>query len=193
MVEFSDAYNITLINEGGYVNDPDDLGGETYKGISRKFNPHWAGWVLIDDYKTLHEFPNNAYNDSALNLNVIMFYKHNYWDINSLDKFESQNIVNEIFDTGVNMGADRAAKFLQLTLNVLNKDNKLYDDVVEDGKIGAKTLKALNACMDYMGDEYIYKVLNILQGMQYINYAKTNKTQEKYLYGWLKRVTFIKK
>ena len=36
MADFRLAYKKIEAAEGGYVNDPDDKGGETYKGISRK-------------------------------------------------------------------------------------------------------------------------------------------------------------
>jgi len=35
MAKFNLAFSKMLFHEGGYVNDPDDLGGETYKGIAR--------------------------------------------------------------------------------------------------------------------------------------------------------------
>ncbi len=41
----------TIDEEGRYVNDPDDSGGETYSGVSRVHNADWSGWVLIDGYK----------------------------------------------------------------------------------------------------------------------------------------------
>jgi len=31
--------HLTLAHVGGYVKDPHDAGGETYKGIARRFNP----------------------------------------------------------------------------------------------------------------------------------------------------------
>ena len=34
MANFDIAFNRTIIAEGGYVNDPDDKGKETYMGIS---------------------------------------------------------------------------------------------------------------------------------------------------------------
>ena len=37
--EFDDIIEITLHHEGGYVNDPDDLGGETNFGIAKRFYP----------------------------------------------------------------------------------------------------------------------------------------------------------
>ena len=34
MAKFIISFQKTVTNEGGYINDPDDLGGETYKGIA---------------------------------------------------------------------------------------------------------------------------------------------------------------
>jgi len=48
MADFNQALQMVLQNEGGYVNDPNDPGGETYKGIARKMNSNWIGWQLID-------------------------------------------------------------------------------------------------------------------------------------------------
>lgn len=39
MADFQESFRIAMGHEGGYSKDPDDAGGETYKGISRKFNP----------------------------------------------------------------------------------------------------------------------------------------------------------
>lgn len=193
MANFYDAYKITKQHEGGYVNDPDDFGGETYKGVARRYHPSWAGWKIIDGYKDKPNFLNNIYSDEALEELVLRFYKEKFWDVNLLDEVPSQNIANEMFDTGVNMGVGRAAKFLQKALNVLNKNGRLYPDLVEDGSIGRATISALNKCLSYRGDVYVYKILNILQGMHYINLMSKSPTQEKFAYGWLERVDFLKK
>lgn len=192
MANFLIAYDITLGHEGGYGNDPDDVGGETYKGISRAYNPSWSGWILIDNLKTKPGFPQTAYDSSELDLSVKRFYKSNYWDANLLDRVTDQDIANEMFDTGVNMGVARAGRFLQEALNLLNKNGSIYGDIVEDGKVGPNTLRALDACLTYRGNTYLYKIMNILQGEHYINYMSQSPTQEKYAYGWLKRVEFIK-
>ena len=193
MANFLEAYAITRDHEGGYTFDPDDVGGETYKGIARRYSKSWTGWVIIDGYKSNSNFPAILYEDKELNAKVTKFFKDRYWDVNLLDEFPSQNIANEMFDTGVNMGVDRAAKFLQIALNVLNKKGTIYSDIVVDGKIGPATLRALNACINYRGEVYLYKVLNILQGYHYIEYMQKSETQEKFAYGWLNRVDFIKK
>ena len=40
MAEFETAYYLTNKIEGGYANDQDDKGGETYRGIARNFVVH---------------------------------------------------------------------------------------------------------------------------------------------------------
>ena len=192
MANFNEAYDITLKHEGGYVKDPVDVGGETYKGISRRYHPSWEGWGIIDGYKLRQGFPNSAYKDSNLEILVKRFYKMYFWDVNLLDKFTSQNIANEMFDTGVNMGVSRAATFLQRALNVLNNNGTIYVDLVVDGRLGPATLRAMSSCISYRGDSYLYKVMNILQGMHYIDFMNKSPIQERFAYGWFNRVQFIK-
>ena len=64
---FLDIYRIVMEYEGGYVNHPNDPGGETYKGISRRAHPNWKGWQLIDQKKPVPEQL------------VQEFYYNNYW------------------------------------------------------------------------------------------------------------------
>jgi lysozyme family protein len=179
-------------HEGGYANDPDDVGGETYKGVARNYHPNWSGWSIIDASKGSDTFEEDLKNNAELQDSVKNFYKVNFWDVNLLDNFVSQNIANEMFDTGVNMGVTRAAKFLQRALNYLNKNSILYDDLVDDGKIGKLTLGALDIIMN-MGDEKVlYKILNILQANHYLEYMTKSPNQEKFARGWFSRVDFLK-
>lgn len=69
MAYFGDAFKKLSIKEGGYVNDKDDAGGETYRGISRKYNPTWQGWTMIDSYKNIILLV-----VKNLNLNLIMMF-----------------------------------------------------------------------------------------------------------------------
>ena len=194
MADFNRAYENTMGHEGGYVNDPDDIGGETYKGISRKYNPQWEGWSKIDYYKDMSEFPKMLkYSDKLQDL-VKSFYKEIYWDVNRLDEIKNQNIANEIFDTGVNMGVKRAAKFLQEALNYLNRNQLLYDDLIVDGIIGNKTFNALNILLKNNEEENILlNIINVLQGMHYLNHMKEHPIQEKYARGWFNRVAIYKR
>jgi lysozyme family protein len=75
----------------------------------------------------------------------------------------------------------------------LNKNSTVYPDISEDGKIGHNTLQTLATCIGRVGEEVIYKVLNILQGNYYIDIMVRDPSQEKYTMGWLSRVSFVKK
>ena len=193
MADFDAAFDKVIVgHEGGYVNDKNDFGGETYCGISRRYHPSWSGWVIIDKYKKDPHFPDILYIDIYLNNEVRQFYKEYYWDVNLLDEITSQDIADELFDIGVNMGIRRATKFLQEAINYLNKCGTICNDLSVDGIMGPNTLKALSKIILYRGVVYVFKVLNILQGCHYCDEMKKNPSQEKYAYGWFDRVTFIK-
>lgn len=192
MANFDEAFEKTAAIEGGYVFDPDDAGGETYKGISRRFNPSWKGWYRIDEIKRASsrkkKFDKVFEQDESLQKEVVLFYKEAYWDKFWGDEIPVQEIAEELFDTGVNMGVRRAVGFLQEGLNLLNRNQKNYNDIVEDGLFGKNTLKVLMAYLEIDEISYLLKVMNILQGMHYIEYMRKSPTQEKYARGWLKRV-----
>lgn len=192
MANFEEAYHITLNFEGGYDNDPDDVGGETYKGISRRYHPDWSGWSIVDEAKGAVNFPNNLRGSTVLDALVKQFYKENYWNLFWGDEIPDQDIANELFDTGVNQCVRKSVKYLQNALNLLNRNQKNYPDIVEDGIFGPKTLETLKTYMKLDNIDVLYKIMNILQGMHYIEYMKKSPTQEKYARGWLKRVTIIK-
>ena len=160
MPVFLEAYNITMGHEGGYSIDPDDAGGETYKGISRRYNPQWGGWEIIDTMKDHAEFPSVLNKLPQLQDSIHDFYKKYYWDSNKLDEVQDQPIADEMFDTAVNMGRSRAAKFLQETLNYLNRNERLFDDLDVDGHIGPASLRALNYIMENDEEELNENLLN---------------------------------
>lgn len=192
MADFGTAYALTMVHEGGYAKDADDLGGETYRGISRKFNPGWAGWTRIDQTKRRRGFPASLGRDAALQAAVQAFYKQHYWDKFQGDAIPSQPIANELFDTGVNLGIARAVEFLQRGLNVLNRNQKLYRDLVPDGLFGRKTLAAVRAYLKNDKPDLLLKIMNVLQGMHYIEFMTKSPVQEKYARGWFRRVAIEK-
>ena len=111
MADFLKAYALTREFEGGYVNDPADPGGETYKGIARRKQPRWQGWAIIDGLKKNADFPALLYKNTTLNAMVLDFYKHEFWDFLCCDSIQSQAVAYELFDTAVNMGRETAATF----------------------------------------------------------------------------------
>lgn len=110
MANYEIEFKKLILNEGGYVNDKDDTGGETYLGISRKFNPAWSGWKFVDEIKK--KFPNysNKQLTTILKVNKVLtnsarqYYKVQYWDKLKLDNERVQELAHQMFDTAVNMG-----------------------------------------------------------------------------------------
>ena len=113
MANFRSAILKVLLTEGGYVNDKDDAGGETYKGIARKFWPQWSGWVIIDLAKKQAGYESALNRNMQLNDAVIAFYKLNFWDKVGGDFIDDQEIGNNLVDSAVNEGIKYAVKRAQ--------------------------------------------------------------------------------
>jgi len=113
MASYRSAILKVLLTEGGYANDPDDAGGETYKGIARKFWPRWSGWAIIDVAKKQSGYERALNRNMQLNDAVIAFYKVNFWDKVGGDFIASQTIANNLVDAAVNEGIKGAVKRAQ--------------------------------------------------------------------------------
>lgn len=187
MATFSIAYEETASNEGNYANDPDDTGAETWRGISRKFEASWPGWLIVDKLRQHPDFPNNLAANGDLQTLVLAKYKSNYWDALNLDFVKHQKVANELFDTAVNMGVGRAALFFQRVLNVMNRKGTLFQDLKLDAQVGPKTVAVFNG-LTVQDKEYVWRLLNCLQGEKYISICEANPTQEKFMRSWASRV-----
>ncbi len=190
MAEYQKEYKKLLGFEGGYINDPDDLGEETYKGISRANFPDWKGWVIIDELKENPGFPGVLDRTNMLDEEVQKFYKREFWDRLQLDIIGGI-IAGEIFEQAVNLGVRTAAKHLQRALNLLNNNEKYYKNIDVDGQIGNVTLSTLKVCLSIRNEKLIYNVLNFLQGARYIELMEKRETNEKFI-GWFNRVEVTK-
>ncbi|MFZ5762819.1 MAG: glycoside hydrolase family 108 protein [Thermodesulfobacteriota bacterium] len=173
--------------EGGYVNDPDDAGGETYRGISRVNWPNWPGWGYIDQIREHGMGKKEIEASGDLSLLAARFYREQFWDRVAGDRLPPE-VAAEVFDSAVNAGTHRAVLWLQQALNLLNRNGKDYPDVAEDGRMGQGTINALAAYLKRDTTTPLLKVLNVLQGAHYIEYMRKSPTQEKYARGWLTRV-----
>ena len=118
MADFEEFYSKLSVAEGGYVNSPNDSGGETAFGISRKWNPQWPGWSTIDQIKADYpdDYKTRINNNTTLKKLAKSFYKEGYWDIFDADEFKSQRVANQICDTAVNCGNSTAIKLAQRIL-----------------------------------------------------------------------------
>lgn len=100
---FKKALAFVLKWEGGYVNNPDDKGGATNKGITQNTYNAWlkSQCLPLKDVKNI------------LNEEVEQIYYKNYWLAAGCDKMDKVFAVL-VFDTAVNMGPNRAKSFLQI-------------------------------------------------------------------------------
>ena len=184
--------------EGGWSSDVDDAGGETIFGIARNFFPGWQGWTLVDQRKTKKEKEALLHVPAMYGM-VMDFYRIHFWNRLRGDAIHDslQDIAGELMDVGVNAGVHTAVTFLQRALNVLNRNETgimKYNDLLVDGVLGNVTLETLNSYYYRGADEIalLYKVMNILQGMKYIESMEKNHRQEKYARGWFGRVNIAK-
>ena len=194
MASFDIAYAPLNDFEGGYDNDPDDRGGETYAGIARNFFPAWSGWKLIDQIKK------NAKSKTAINRAckvdhylqdlVRAWYKTQWFDALGLGELP-QPLANEIFEQSVNLGKAGSGKKVQIICNAYNYlsgAKKLFTDLKVDGAIGPKTLAALKIILANKANaESLVHALNCMQGAHYLELAAKKFTQRKYTVGWMKR------
>jgi len=108
MADFDTAFNRTEKFEGKdiWTNTPGDSGKETWSGISRKANPNWSGWKILDQIKN----KKNGQNINTVELQKCKkeLYKNNYWNTVWGDKIVRQEIANDMYDTAVNMGTGRS-------------------------------------------------------------------------------------
>jgi len=193
MADFRSAYYLTMGHEGGYANDPDDVGGETYKGIARNYHSSWEGWKIVDIYKKegggVRELNEKLKNASEMQRLVELFYKQHFWDVNRLDSFRSQHIANEMFDTGVNMGIAPSVRMVQEALNVLNRNQQDYPNRTVDGIVGPNTLGSIN---NHPRPRNLFNMINIMQGNRYLEIVRRDETQERFMHGWLDRVELMR-
>jgi lysozyme family protein len=120
---------------------------------------------------------------------VLRIYRTAYWNFMRGNLISNQEIAEELFDTGVNIGMRKAIEFLQRTLNVLNKKGTLYQDVAVDGVLGDHTLATLNRVLLLQLPWFglcILRALDSLQCVHYIELAEKNPKFESFMAGWLR-------
>lgn len=163
MSDFDPVFSSTLKREGGYKLTvvPDDKGGMTYAGISRKSNPGWHGWLFVDRGET----PPTAL--------VRALYREKYWDPLRLDEVVNQRVAESIYEFGFVAGLKVSAKLAQIVVGV-----------EPDGAIGSKTLAALNGMSN--PDLFLAR-FTIAKIARYRDIVMADRSQAKFLLGWLNR------
>ncbi len=161
--------------EGGYVNHPADRGGATRWGITERVarSHGFAG--------DMRHYPRAE---------AVSVYRRLYWLRPAFDRVAERapGMAAEMFDTGVNMGPAVAVGFLQRALNALNRNARDYPEIAADGRIGPRTLAALDGYLrarGKAGEAVLLKAVEALQGERYIALAEGRPANEAFVYGWL--------
>jgi lysozyme family protein len=180
MADFKTSLAVILENEGGYVNDPNDRGGETYKGISRRNWPNWEGWAVVDVNKSGANFPANLESSAILQINVETFYRTNFWQKRVDWGFDAldQAIATKVMDMSVNMGALTGVMLLQRALN------RGFDFAVKpDGIYGQVTQMAANK----VRPDALLAELRAQAALYYFDLVTADDRKRVYLLGWIRR------
>jgi lysozyme family protein len=152
--------------EGGYVNNPNDKGGMTNKGIT------WTVWVSV--FGDTHDrFMAMSSDDWSV------IFKKLYWDKALADDIDSQRIANLIVDWLWGSGQYYPEKDTQEIVNTV-----LHGHIATDGVFGPATIAAINSA----NEEELYNDL-IARRKDFIdNIVKTNPSQEEFHQGWINRL-----
>lgn len=157
MALFSRAVDKVLLLEGGYVNHPDDPGGETKFGITKRTYPDL-------DIKTLTR-------EQAIEI-----YRRDFW--NPLyAEIVDQDLADELLETTVVMGVGDGVKCLQ---RAINRSGGL---VTVDGAFGPQTLDIVNrtpakALLDEFRTEQIIRAVKL---------AEARPQLKVFVRGWIRR------
>ena len=174
-MDIEELIDSVIGREGGYVDHPADRGGPTRWGVTQAVaRAHgFAG--------DMRGYPREA---------AARVYERIYWVRPGFDGVAERApaIAAELFDTGVNMGPAVATGFLQRALNALNRGAADYADIANDGRIGPRTLAALDGFLAQRGragETVLLKAVEALQGERYLSLAERRPANEAFLYGWL--------
>lgn len=169
-----------LAMEGGWSFNDKDKGGET-------------NWGISEAVARAHGYTGDMRDLSRIEAYAIL--ENDYWIKPGFDRIAqiSYPISFELCDAAVNIGAHYPCLWLQRWLNVLNQQEKRYDDLKADGHIGPLTLAALTRFLSWRGKEgesTLVKALNCSQGAYYLEITEKRHENEQFIYGWIKnRVT----
>lgn len=172
MADFIKFYPLLAVCEGGLSDSPYDKGGFTNMGITWGTFQNAVLAGVINYPLTKEGLAKISPED------VRKIAKLWYWDAMRCDDIKDQKIANSLADACFNCGANGSSVLMQKSLNSLGHN------LVVDGIIGAKSLKAIN--------ETDAKVLllkfNFMRSEFYKGIVSADKSQLPNLRGWLNRV-----
>jgi len=153
------------------VNDPNDKGGATNKGIS------WKTWTRYAK-EDLGVEPTLKNLKDIKNEQAEVIYRNRYWNPSGFDKLKDQKIA--LMSYAWTITSAGAGKQIQKLLN-----NEFGQQVATDGMIGPKTIEAMNNIPDSV--KLTSRIADIRKDY-YQNLVIKDPDNAKFLQGWLNRV-----
>jgi len=193
---YEKALTFTKTAEGGFANYKSDSGKMTYSGVSRKWNPLWFGWEIID--RALVKYPELATpydkppvsvknldielsKDELLQTKIKEFYYENYFKKVG-GEFLPNHLSIAMFDASVLTGVKRAVKNLQKSLKIHYGYNIVVDGIFGEGSKAAVSKAIAEQGVDSLVKSYLIEYIETLKESSKVNDNK------KFLAGWLDRV-----
>lgn len=178
-MKYHAAFQKMLKNEGGFrhTNIMNDLGGETYAGISRKNFPDWVGWEKIDK-RVQRKF--------QLEDDVKDFYLNEFWYKLGCDQINDCSLRFLLFDIGINMGKKVVGKILQ---SALYRYSDEVGGLIIDGIIGKKTIGVISSLHPETETEIVFNDVRWAILNRYLDICTGNPSQKKFLLGWARRIS----
>ena len=135
---FNKMLKFVLQSENEYSNDPDDRGGETYKGITT------ATYNAYRKSKGLSKQSVKKMTEEEMR----EIYYENFYKASGADKISDKKLALYVFDTAVNMGVKRAKSFLNASNGDLHKFETMrrqkYKEIATKDRTQKKYLNGWN-------------------------------------------------
>jgi lysozyme family protein len=174
------SFNNVLKYEGGYVNDPLDMGGETNMGITKNTLTKAKNEGIVRPEVTVRTLTK----DDASKI-----YKAYYWDKMGCDDYEIP-IDHIIFDTVVNHGIKGGSRIIQRAINSMNIDGI---KLVTDGIFGKLSREAVDRICALGNTLNFGKMILIKRKSYYDDIIANKPSQAKFRRGWYNRINNLAK
>lgn len=161
--------------EGDYVNHPSDRGGPTRWGCTEDTA---RAYGYTGDMKV---FPRPLAQE---------IFRKRYYEGIGLPLIADlvPTLTAELLDISINMGTSVPGTYLQRLLNMMNRRQRDYRDMLVDGRIGPMTVNALTSFLKVRGaagETVLIKGVEILKGSKYVALTEKDESQEDFIFGWL--------
>jgi lysozyme family protein len=160
---------IILQHEGGYIDNPNDRGGKTNKGIA------WETWVAYAQ-KDLGILPTVENLKMLTDEDATLIYYRRYWIPSGMDDVYDTRLALMVYDWTIT--SHFAPREIQRLLNL-----KYAANITIDNMLGPGTIQALNRA-----ESTILHDVAETRRRYYRALAADDPKNETFIHGWLARV-----